>query len=51
MNADLCQGEIDKPGNDRIFSYPPLFKTHSNQEQKKSIHHPPHPDSIEELVE
>ena len=51
MNADFCQGEIKDPGNDRIFSYHPLLKTHSNQERDNAIHHFPFPGGIEELVE
>ena len=51
MNADFCQGETEEPGNDRMFSYHPMLKTHSNQEQDNAIHHPFLPASIEELVE
>ena len=51
LNAGFGQGEIDEPGNDRLFSYLPLLKTHSNQEQKNAIHPPPHPESIEELFQ
>ena len=51
MNADFCQGEIKEPGDDRLFLYPPLLKTHSNQEHDNAIHHFYFPESIEELVE
>ena len=51
MNADFCQGEIEDPGNDRIFSYHPMLKTHSNQERENAIHRFPFPGGIEELVE
>ena len=51
MNADFCQGEIEEPGNDRIFSYHPLLKTHSNQERDNAIHHFRFNESIEEIVE
>ena len=51
MNDDFCQGEIDEPGNDRLFSYHTMLKTHSNKEQYNAIHHPPFPESIEQLVE
>ena len=51
VNADFCQGEIKEPGNERIFSYHPLLKNHSNQEHDNTIRHPSLPDSIEVLVE
>ena len=51
MNAYFCQGEIDEPGYNQIFSYNPLVKTHSNQEHDNEIHHPTFPESIEQLVE
>ena len=34
-----------------FFSYLPLLKTHSNQEQENSIHHMPYPEIIEELIQ
>ena len=46
VNADFCQNEIKEPGNDRIFSYHPLLKTHSNQEHDNAIHHPSLSDII-----
>ena len=51
MNAYFCQSKIDNPGYDRIFSYHPLLMTYPNQERDNAIHHPPLPDSIEQLVE
>ena len=51
MNADFCQVEIDKAGDNMIFSYHPLLKTNSDQEQDNAIHHPTLPESIEQLVE
>ena len=51
VNADFCQGEIEEPGNDRIFSYHPMLKNNSNQEYDNAIFHPYLPESIEELVE
>ena len=51
MNAYFCQVEIEEPGNDRIFSYHPLLKNHSNQEHYNAIHNPSLPEIIEELVE
>ena len=51
MNADFCQGEIDEPWNDRLFTYHPLLNNHSNQEQDNAIHHPSLPKSFAELVE
>ena len=50
MNADFCQGDIEEPGNNSIFSYHPILKTHSNQEQDNAIHHISLLESIEELV-
>ena len=49
MNSYFCQGEIDEPGYDGIFSYHTLLKTHSNQEHDNEIHHPPFPEIIEQL--
>ena len=51
VNADFCQGEIKDPGNNKIFSYHPLLKTYSNQEQDNSIHYPLLYEIIEEIVE
>ena len=51
MNAYFCQGEINEPGYDRLFSYRPMLKTHPNQEHDNAIHCPPLPESIEQLVE
>ena len=47
MNADFFQDEIKETGNDRIFAYHPLLKTHSNQEHDNGIHHFSLPESIE----
>ena len=47
----IFQGEIKEPGNNRLFSYYPLLKTHSNQEYDNAIHQFYFPESIEELVE
>ena len=35
----FCQGEIEEPGNNRIFSYHPMLKTHSNQDQDNAINY------------
>ena len=51
MNAHFYQGEIKEPGKDRLFSYRPMLKTHSNQEHDNAINHPYLPEIIEELVE
>ena len=51
MDAYFCQGEINKPVYDRIFSYHTLLKTHSNQEHDNANLHPPNPESVEQLVE
>ena len=51
MNAYFCQGDIKEPVYDRLFSYYPLLKTHSNQEHDNENLHPPNPDIIEQLVE
>ena len=45
------QGEIEEPGNDRIFSYHTLLKNISNQEHDNVIHHPYINESIEEIIE
>ena len=50
MYDDFCQGEIEDPGNIRLFSYHPLLKTYSNQEHDNEIHHFYFPESIDELV-
>ena len=51
-NPIFCQGEIYKPWNDRIFSFLPMLKNHSNQEQINSMNNDPlHVDSIHEIVE
>ena len=54
--AEACecfffQGEIEEPVYDRIFSYHPLLKIHSNQEHDNANIHTPNPESIEQLVE
>ena len=33
LNEYFCQGKIEGTRNNRVFSYLPLLKTHSNQEQ------------------
>ena len=48
---DFYQVEINEPGYDRTFLYHPMLNTHSNQEHDNAIHHPPLPESIEQLVE
>ena len=40
VNAYFCQGKIDEPGYARLFSYHPLFKSHSIQKHDNVIHHP-----------
>ena len=47
----IFQGEINKTGYDRLFSYHPLLKTNSNQEHNNAIHYPPFLEIIEQLVE
>ena len=51
MDAYFCQGDIEEIVYDRLFSYHPLLKTHSNQDNDNVIHHPPFPESIEQRVE
>ena len=47
-----CQSEIYKPWDDRIFSFLPLLRNHSNQEQINSMNTDPlHVESINQLVE
>ena len=50
VNACFCQGEIEGPVYDRIFSCRPMLKTRSNQEHDNSNHHPNFTESIEQLV-
>ena len=45
------QGEIEDPGNDKLFSYQTSLKNNSNQENYNAIHHPSLPEIIEELIE
>ena len=47
----ILSGWNQQPGNDRLFPFHHLLKTHSNQEQDNEIYHPPLPESIEKLVE
>ena len=35
----FLKGEIEEPGNDKPFSYHPILKSHSNQEDDDAIHH------------
>ena len=51
MDVYFCQGEMEEPVYDRLFSYRPLLKNHSNQEHDHANLHPPDPDIIEQLVE
>ena len=51
MDDYFFQGEIEEPVYDRIFSYHPLLKTHSNQEHDNENIHSTFPESIEQLAE
>ena len=43
VNAYFYQGDIKDPVYDRLFSYHPLLKTHSNQEHYNTNHQTPFP--------
>ena len=47
----FCQGEIEEPVYDKIFSNHLLLNTHSNQEHDNAKLHPPNPERLEQLVE
>ena len=51
VDAHFCQGEIEEPVYDMIFSNHPLLKTHSNQEHDNAKLQPPNPERLEQLVE
>ena len=51
MDAYFCQGDIEYPVYDRLSSYNPLLKTHSNQEHDHANLHPPNTESIEQHFE
>ena len=51
MDGYFYQGEIKEKFYDKIFSYHPLLKTHSNQEHYNSNLYSPNNESIEQLVE
>ena len=51
MHTYFCQGEIEEPVYNRIFSNYPLLNTHSNKEHDDAKLQPTNPESIEELVE
>ena len=51
MDDYFCQGEIEEPVYDWIFSNHYFLKTHSNKEHDNEKLWPTNPESIEEIFE
>ena len=51
MDDYFCQGEIEEPVYDRIFSYHPLLKNHKKKEHDNANLHPTFTESIEQHTE
>ena len=50
VDAYFCQGKIEEPVYDSIFSNNPPLKMHSNKEHDNEKLHPPNPEIIENLL-